>query len=138
MVLISAWQYAKLLESIDFIIVYVEIISSFSVIKQKKNVGRRLGTLRKKVMSKRIITLLSKQYCGLCEDAEFKLLELKKQFNFQINKVDVEEPKNKQFLKKYYFDIPVVLINEKEFKSRINWELLTETIKDDDLYIGLK
>jgi hypothetical protein len=84
-------------------------------------------------MSKRILTLLSKQYCGLCEDAEFKLLDLSKKFNFQINKLDVEEPKNKHFLKKYYFDIPVVLINEQEFKSRIDWELLTETIKAFDI-----
>lgn len=73
---------------------------------------------------KQIVKLLTKPYCGLCEEAEFQLSKYAQKYNFNLIKINVEDRENKEFNRKYYFNIPVVLVKDFEFKSRIDYKSL--------------
>ncbi|KAI8902113.1 glutaredoxin-like domain-containing protein [Globomyces pollinis-pini] len=70
--------------------------------------------------SKIMLTLFSKNYCGLCEEALYELqsLQSKQKLNsvnlpkFDIEVIDIEQKENKVWKEKYYLDIPVLHLNE--------------------------
>jgi hypothetical protein len=62
---------------------------------------------------KRLVQLFSKQYCGLCEEVHYQLEKLQPKLKFDLQIVDVELKENKQFLKMYFNDIPVIHLDQK-------------------------
>jgi VanZ family protein len=65
-----------------------------------------------------VLTLLSKEGCRLCDDAEEVLRSLQKEIAFTWEKVDIATD---SALARYAFDVPVVLIEgRKVFKHRID------------------
>ncbi|XP_046571450.1 glutaredoxin-like protein C5orf63 homolog [Haliotis rubra] len=52
-----------------------------------------------------ILTLYTKHPCSLCDDAKGELEPLSHQFT--LKEVDITEPANKEWFKKYRYDIPV-------------------------------
>ncbi|WML45985.1 glutaredoxin family protein [Neobacillus sp. PS3-40] len=70
-------------------------------------------------MQPTIITLYSRVHCHLCEDAKQTLLELKNDWNFILNEVDIE--KSDELTEQYGLMIPVVLVDGEEVGfGRIN------------------
>ncbi|KAI9088319.1 hypothetical protein DFS34DRAFT_190748 [Phlyctochytrium arcticum] len=76
------------------------------------------------------LTLLTRQYCGLCEEAKSVLIRAQQKTPFTLNEQDIDAPQNKSWLKLYMFDVPVVLkgtdvmgmhrIQEEEVSSWVN------------------
>jgi glutaredoxin len=70
-------------------------------------------------MQPTVITLYSRVHCHLCEDAKQTLLELKNDWNFILNEVDIE--KSDELTEQYGLMIPVVLVDGEEVGfGRIN------------------
>jgi glutaredoxin len=63
-------------------------------------------------MVKPIITLYSRCGCHLCEKAKKMLLELKSDYHFTLEEVDIE--KSEELTELYGLSIPVVLVNGQE------------------------
>jgi glutaredoxin len=63
-------------------------------------------------MVKPVITLYSRNGCHLCEHAKETLLELKSDYHFTLEEVDIE--KSEELTELYGFSIPVVLVNGEE------------------------
>lgn len=63
-------------------------------------------------MVKPIITLYSRNGCHLCEQAMKTLSELKRDYCFTLEEVDIE--KSEELTELYGLSIPVVLVNGKE------------------------
>ncbi|KAJ3033581.1 hypothetical protein HK097_004794 [Rhizophlyctis rosea] len=62
--------------------------------------------------SKRILTLFTRKYCGICEDAKDQILAIQQKIPFTFNEVDIDQPQHRQYLRKYNFDIPVIHWND--------------------------
>jgi glutaredoxin len=63
-------------------------------------------------MEEPIVTLYSRNGCHLCEKAKELLLELKRDYPFTLEEVDIE--KSDELTELYGLTIPVVLVNGKE------------------------
>lgn len=63
-------------------------------------------------MLKTVITLYSRSGCHLCEKAKKILLELKRDYSFTLEEVDIE--KSEELTELYGLSIPVVLVNGQE------------------------
>lgn len=63
-------------------------------------------------MVKPVITLYSRNGCHLCEQAKKTLLELKGDYRFTLEEVDIE--KSEELTELYGLSIPVVLVNGEE------------------------
>jgi thiol-disulfide isomerase/thioredoxin len=63
------------------------------------------------------IQFFTKKYCGLCEDLIYRLSVLQEKYRFEIEQVDVEKKENKQWLRKYYYDIPVMHLEGKRIPT---------------------
>lgn len=63
-------------------------------------------------MPQTVITLYTRNGCHLCEQAEKDILDLKRDYRFQLNMVDID--KNDELTELYGLIIPVVLVNGKE------------------------
>lgn len=65
-----------------------------------------------KIMSRtqKVLTLFSKRYCGLCEEAKEQLLNLQQRIPFELREIDIE--KDNKWIR-YTFDIPVLHIGDK-------------------------
>ncbi|TPX70693.1 hypothetical protein SpCBS45565_g01580 [Spizellomyces sp. 'palustris'] len=59
------------------------------------------------------LTLFTKQYCGLCESAKETILRVQQKVPFVLTEVDIEQPANKEWLRKYMFDVPVLHAGDK-------------------------
>ena len=65
----------------------------------------------------RLVTLFTKRYCGLCEEAKHVLSTIQKEVAstellFTLKEVDIDEPDQTQWLRKYMYDIPVIHVND--------------------------
>jgi glutaredoxin len=63
-------------------------------------------------MVKPVITLYTRNGCHLCEQAKKTLLELKSDYRFTLEEIDIE--KSEELTELYGLSIPVVLVNGKE------------------------
>lgn len=63
-------------------------------------------------MPQTVITLYSRQGCHLCEKAKQAINELKNEFEFQLEEVDIEQ--SDKLTELYGLMIPVVLIGGEE------------------------
>ena len=78
------------------------------------------------------VRLFGKKYCGICLDVHYRIKKLQPILKFELESVDIELTENKQYLRQYYHDIPVIHMNGKEvmrhgldeeaFKSAIEHE----------------
>lgn len=74
------------------------------------------------------ITLYSKRYCPLCAKAERVILALRREFDFEFHNIDITE--DAALFEKYQYDIPVIMLDEKEFCCHwVNEEALREALK---------
>ncbi|MEH7335208.1 glutaredoxin family protein [Neobacillus drentensis] len=58
------------------------------------------------------ITLYTRNRCPLCEKAKVELLELKKEWDFELKEIDIEQ--SDELTELYGLMIPVVHLNGKE------------------------
>ncbi len=74
------------------------------------------------------ITLYSKRYCPLCQKAERVILALRKEFDFELYKIDITE--DAALFEKYQYDIPVIELDGVEFcRHGVDEEALREALK---------
>jgi glutaredoxin len=66
-------------------------------------------------MSKTVITLYTREGCHLCEDAKQSLLELKKNWNFILEEIDIDQ--SDELTEQYGLLIPVVMVDGDEASS---------------------
>lgn len=64
------------------------------------------------LLSKTVITLYTRKRCPLCEKAKETILELKEEWNFQLEEFDIEECD--ELTERYGLMIPVVHIDGEE------------------------
>lgn len=75
------------------------------------------------------LTLYTKDNCSLCDDAK----EVLKKFpnKFELEEVDITSPENKEWFRRYRFDIPVFHFQGKYLmKHRVDSELLEKTLQE--------
>lgn len=60
-------------------------------------------------VNKPTLTLFTKYPCPLCDELVNELTPYIEQFNFE--KVDITKPENREYLKMYRYDIPVLHLN---------------------------
>ncbi len=60
------------------------------------------------------VTFFTKDCCPLCDAAFFVVKKLQVRFGFQLTRVDISEPQNRQWFGLYGNDIPVVHVNGRE------------------------
>ncbi|KAL2911828.1 hypothetical protein HK105_208678 [Polyrhizophydium stewartii] len=71
-------------------------------------------------MSRHRLVLFGRQYCGLCEHAKEVILGVRAKVPFEFDEVDIDKAKDRQWLRKYMFDVPVVHVNGAEvFRHRV-------------------
>jgi glutaredoxin len=63
-------------------------------------------------MSQLALTLYTRQQCHLCEQAKEAIMELKDEYSFTIEEIDIDQ--SDELTEKYGLMIPVLLINGKE------------------------
>lgn len=63
-------------------------------------------------MAQRILTLYTRQQCHLCEQAMQVIMELKNDYSFTIEEIDIDQ--SDELTEKYGLMIPVLLINGKQ------------------------
>jgi glutaredoxin len=64
------------------------------------------------LLSQTVITLYTRKCCPLCEKAKETILELKEEWNFQLEEFDIEE--SDELTERYGLMIPVVHIDGEE------------------------
>ena len=67
---------------------------------------------RNRLMSQTTITLYTRKSCPLCDKAKDSLLELKEEWNFHLEEIDIET--SDELTERYGLMIPVVLIDGEE------------------------
>lgn len=67
---------------------------------------------RNRLMSQTTITLYTRKSCPLCDKAKDTLLELKEEWNFHLEEIDIET--SDELTERYGLMIPVVLIDGEE------------------------
>ncbi|KAI8995988.1 thioredoxin-like protein [Gaertneriomyces semiglobifer] len=86
--------------------------------------------------SRPLLELFTRQYCGLCEAAHETVLNVQKKVDlllhpFDLQLTDVDQPQNKQWLKKYMFDVPVLHVNGELFgMHRLDEDELSARLKE--------
>jgi glutaredoxin len=68
--------------------------------------------IRKERTMKKKITFYTRKNCSLCEKAKVSILELKEDFDFTLEEIDINE--SDELTEKYGIMIPVVVIDEEE------------------------
>jgi glutaredoxin len=63
-------------------------------------------------MNQTVITLFTRNRCPLCDKAKTALLELKEEWNFQLEEIDIDE--NDELTERYGLMIPVIHIDGEE------------------------
>lgn len=63
-------------------------------------------------MDPTVITLYTREHCHLCETAKQSILELKKNWDFVLEEMDIEQ--NDELTERYGLMIPVVLMDGEE------------------------
>lgn len=75
------------------------------------------------------LTLFTKGYCPLCDEALADLEQLKSRF--ELEKVFIDQKENEMYFHKYKWDIPVFHFeNEYLMKHRADFELLESKLKE--------
>ena len=75
------------------------------------------------------ITFFTKPDCSLCRAALYVVERVRTGVNFDLEIVDILEPKNKQWFDAYRHDIPVVHLNGHEiFRHRVDERRLREIV----------
>jgi glutaredoxin len=69
-------------------------------------------TERKKMMTQTKITLYTRKRCPLCDKAKFTLVDLKKDWDFTLEEIDIES--SDELTELYGLMIPVVHIDGEE------------------------
>ena len=67
---------------------------------------------RNRLMPQTTITLYTRKICPLCDKAKDSLLELKEEWNFHLEEIDIET--SDELTERYGLMIPVVLIDGEE------------------------
>lgn len=80
-------------------------------------------------MNKPTLTLYTKYPCPLCDELVQELEPYMEQFHFE--KVDITKPQNREYLKMYRYDIPVLHLNG-EFlcMHRLDKDLLLDRLNE--------
>jgi glutaredoxin len=74
------------------------------------------------------VEIFTKKNCCLCEEAKKVLYGVKRIIPFELKEVDIE--KDKDLLKRYGNEVPVIFINgRKTFKYKINEKVLINRLK---------
>jgi thiol-disulfide isomerase/thioredoxin len=68
-------------------------------------------------MSNTVITLYTRKGCHLCDDAKQSILELKKNWNFIFEEMDIDQ--SDELTEQYGLLIPVVMVDGEEASSGI-------------------
>ncbi|KAJ3287184.1 hypothetical protein HK104_008723 [Borealophlyctis nickersoniae] len=77
-----------------------------------------------------LLTLFTKRYCGLCEEAKEAVDRVRTKVAFDVTEVDIEQPQHKQWFRKYMFDVPVIHVNEEfAMQHRIDERLLEKIVR---------
>ncbi|MCL6571712.1 MAG: glutaredoxin family protein [Bacillus sp. (in: Bacteria)] len=63
-------------------------------------------------MNQTVITLYTRNRCPLCDKAKITLLELKEEWNFQLEEIDIDE--NDELTERYGLMIPVLHMDGEE------------------------
>lgn len=80
-------------------------------------------------MSQRVLTLYTRQQCHLCEQAMQAIMELKNEYSFTIEEIDIDQ--NDELTEKYGLMIPVLLINGKEaVYGQINKNIISKRLQE--------
>ncbi|TPX54699.1 hypothetical protein PhCBS80983_g05827 [Powellomyces hirtus] len=78
-----------------------------------------------------IFTLFSRQYCGLCEDVKETLLRVQQRTPFTLKEIDIDDPQQKQWLRKYMYEVPVVHRDDVLVgKHRVTEQQVEQWLKD--------
>jgi glutaredoxin len=64
------------------------------------------------IMSQHVLTLYTRQHCHLCEQAIETIMELKGEYSFTIEEIDIDQ--SDELTEQYGLMIPVLFINGKE------------------------
>jgi glutaredoxin len=64
------------------------------------------------ILSQLVLTLYTRQHCHLCEQAKEAIMELKEEYSFMIEEIDIDQ--SDELTEKYGLMIPVLLLNGKE------------------------
>lgn len=76
-----------------------------------------------------VIKLFTKKQCCLCDTAKFLLKKVKNREEFVLELIDIEE--KQEFFELYKYDIPVILLNDKEIsRHRLNESQLLNSLKE--------
>ena len=70
------------------------------------------GLIRKEKTMQKKITFYTRKNCPLCEKAKESILELKEDFDFTLEEIDINE--SDELTEKYGIMIPVVVVDEKK------------------------
>ncbi|KAJ8327092.1 hypothetical protein O5D80_004510 [Batrachochytrium dendrobatidis] len=66
------------------------------------------------------VILFAREHCGLCEHMKEAILAVQSKVPFDFCEIDIDKRENKNWLRKYMFDVPVVHVNGQEaFKHRL-------------------
>ena len=61
------------------------------------------------------LTLLGREYCGLCEEAKEQLWKVRNEYPFvDIEEIDIDKGSNMRKYIEYTYDVPVVRVGEQE------------------------
>ncbi|KAI9202082.1 thioredoxin-like protein [Polychytrium aggregatum] len=73
-----------------------------------------------------VVTLYTRQYCGLCEEALEAIQRVQKKIDFDYVLVDIDKRENKEWLRVYMYDVPVLHVNGEPFMMHAVDEALLE------------
>jgi glutaredoxin len=80
-------------------------------------------------MSQTILTLYTRQHCHLCEQAKQAIMELKNEYLFRLEEIDIDQ--SDELTERYGLMIPVVLINGEEAAfGQINKYILSNRLQE--------
>ncbi len=76
------------------------------------------------------ITLFTKDECRLCDAAWFVINKLRERMAFDVERVDITDPANREWFARYCNDIPVVHLNGREvFRHRVSEKRLRQLLE---------
>lgn len=81
-------------------------------------------------MTKIKIDIFSKDDCSLCEVAKAEILKFQKEFEFELNEIDIT--KDDEIFEKFKYEIPVIFVNGKKlFKYKVEPDRLKFHLKKE-------
>lgn len=81
-------------------------------------------------MSQPVLTLYTRKSCHLCELAKDAIYEVKNEFSFTLEEVDIDQ--SDELTERYGLMIPVLLVNGKEAAfGQINKKLVSNRLHEE-------